>query len=246
MKACDSSNLPILSIITVSYNAVSTIETTIQSVVKQTYPSIEYIIIDGGSTDGTIDVINKYSKAIRYWISEPDKGIYDAMNKGIEKAMGDYFFFLGDDQLISPTIISSIFTENIKDYSLIYGNVIYTSGNVFYSKFTNKLLIHNTIHHQAAFYNRILFDNFRYTTNFKLLSDYELNIRIYINRLPVKKLNFFISKCTDGGVSRTNYMLAFKEANEIRSFYISKKKNLLFSFIYAIKLFVNYVRYRCL
>ena len=76
-------NNPLISVVTVSYNAVSTIEQTILSVINQTYPNIEYVIIDGESTDGTVDVIKKYADRITYWVSEPDKGIYDAMNKGM-------------------------------------------------------------------------------------------------------------------------------------------------------------------
>ena len=98
-----------ISIITVSYNAAKTIEQTISSVVNQTYQDIEYIIIDGGSTDGTMDIIRKYEDRIAYWISEPDKGIYDAMNKGIDVATGDYVYFLGaDDRLVDANIIDKI------------------------------------------------------------------------------------------------------------------------------------------
>lgn len=83
-------NYPLISVITVSYNAVLTIEQTILSVINQTYLNIEYIIIDGGSTDGTVNVIKKYADKIAYWVSEPDKGIYDAMNKGIAYSHGEF------------------------------------------------------------------------------------------------------------------------------------------------------------
>ena len=83
-----------ISVVTVCYNAVDCIEQTMLSVLDQTYHDIEYIIIDGGSTDGTVDIIKKYADRLAYWISEPDKGIYDAMNKGIAVATGDYINFM--------------------------------------------------------------------------------------------------------------------------------------------------------
>lgn len=85
---------PLISVVTVAYNAVTTIEKTILSVINQTYPNVEYIIIDGGSTDGTVEIIKKYANKLAYWVSEPDNGIYDAMNKGAKVATGEWINFM--------------------------------------------------------------------------------------------------------------------------------------------------------
>lgn len=120
-------NNPLISVVTVSYNAVSTIEQTILSVINQTYPHIEYIIIDGGSTDGTVDIIKKYADKIAYWVSEPDKGIYDAMNKGIKVATGEWINFMnsGDclyrNDTIEKILNKSSTTNNV---SIIYGKTM--------------------------------------------------------------------------------------------------------------------------
>lgn len=98
-----------ISIITVCFNSEKTIEDTIKSVCCQTYKNIEYIIIDGGSTDRTCDIINSYISQISIFVSEPDNGIYDAMNKGLDMATGDYLLFLGsDDHLMSSNIIERV------------------------------------------------------------------------------------------------------------------------------------------
>ena len=106
-----------ITIITAVYNALDTLEQAILSVLEQTYPNIEYIIIDGGSTDGSVELIKKYSSRIYYWVSEPDRGIYNAFNKGIYKSTGDYVYFLGaDDCLFSKDIISKVVEELIGEF----------------------------------------------------------------------------------------------------------------------------------
>lgn len=148
---------PFISVVTVCYNAVSTIEQTILSVVNQTYPHIEYIIIDGGSTDGSVDVIKKYADKIAYWVSEPDKGIYDAMNKGIEKATGEWINFMncGDTFVSSDTVSDVFLSNNYVDIDIIYGHSYMKSkDNLIYagaSSEIEKLNLFPIYRHGASF-----------------------------------------------------------------------------------------------
>ena len=132
-------NDPLISIVTVSYNAVATIEQTILSVINQTYPNIEYIIIDGGSKDGTIDIIRKYADQIAYWVSEPDEGIYDAMNKGIKIATGEWINFMNcGDSFLDMKVLNKIFISSIlneyEGVDILYGNrvSVYSFGKYFH------------------------------------------------------------------------------------------------------------------
>ena len=127
-------NITKISIVTVSYDVAGTIEQTISSVVNQTYENIEYIIIDGGSTDGTVDIIRKYEDKIAYWVSETDRGIYDAMNKGIDVATGDYIYFLGADDILFNLPIISISNAWHDNIDILLGKVKFSNGYVYSSK----------------------------------------------------------------------------------------------------------------
>lgn len=180
---------PLISIITVSFNAAKTIEQTILSVVNQTYSNIEYIIIDGGSTDGTVDIIKKYEDKITYWVSEPDKGIYDAMNKGwkIAKESSHILFIGADDKIINlPT------ESFMKEYpnTIIYGEV-QLADRVFYSVCNWKLRLGNTLHHQALLVPKKLHIQPPFNTKYPTYADYDFNLRLYLqgNKF-VKNLDF--------------------------------------------------------
>lgn len=122
---------PLITVVTVVFNDVQHIEDTILSVVNQTYPNIEYIIIDGGSTDGTVDIIKKYEERIAYWVSEPDKGIYDAMNKGLSKATGEWVNFMNSgDCFVDFGILGRLLSFLRLDKVSIYGSTIYVRQNV--------------------------------------------------------------------------------------------------------------------
>lgn len=123
-------NLPRISIITIVYNDFHHLEETILSVVKQTYGIIEYIIIDGNSTDGTMDLIKKYSDKLAYWVSEKDNGIYDAMNKGLHAATGDFVLFLNSgDQLHEKSTIEKIVQQIDEKTDVIYGETVLINDN---------------------------------------------------------------------------------------------------------------------
>ena len=172
---------PKISIVTVCFNAVKTIEQTIISIVNQSYNNMEYIVIDGQSTDGTIEIIKKYDKNISSWISEPDKGIYDAMNKALEMATGDFLIFLGaDDHLLSFDTISNV-VENIKDLNYVYyGDVYRNSRNDLYrGKFNKYLLACENICHQAIFYPKDVYKKYMYDLNFPVFADYAYNLKIW-------------------------------------------------------------------
>jgi glycosyltransferase involved in cell wall biosynthesis len=155
---------PLISIVTVVYNGEKFLEETILSVINQTYDNIEYIIIDGGSNDGTIDIIKKYEDKIDYWISEKDKGIYDAMNKGIIKASGNLVNLLNaGDKLYDSIVIAEVVKSYKPDIKLIYGDTIFYNEDIKKEKyqksleFTRKNIIKKTtrvVCHQSMFFNK--------------------------------------------------------------------------------------------
>jgi putative colanic acid biosynthesis glycosyltransferase len=234
--------MPLFTIITVTYNAREFIEKSILSVAGQTCGDYEYVVVDGGSKDGTVEIINQYAHVISHFVSEQDNGIYDAMNKAIGLSTGEYLLFLGaDDSLYTANTLAIMRTALIKNpLDLLIGRVLYTSGRVFKSRFNLSTLLNNTVHHQGTFYNRDLFKDFRFDLNFKLIADYELNLRLYLRRKTLR-LSFteeFISLCTDGGESRAQLKRAHDETNAVR------KKTLgpiaiVYQLVYEIKFLIT-------
>ena len=133
--------MSILSIITINYNNVLGLKRTLESVTGQSYSNFEYIVIDGGSTDGSKEHILKYSDKISYWISEPDRGIYHAMNKGIAKASGEYLLFMNSGDLFYNNFILNEVIDDISKYDLIYFDILIRDGNKEYPKVSPKNLI---------------------------------------------------------------------------------------------------------
>ena len=196
-----------ISIITVVFNAVKTIEQAILSVLNQSYKELEYIIIDGGSTDGTLDIIRKYEKKISYWVSEPDEGIYNAMNKGIDIATGDVIAFLNSDDWYEKDAFKCV-TENLKDgIDILAGRVaVYRNGEILEDKkvfsSSEEIMIRMIYPHPGIFARRKLFDKFgRFDESYKISADYDWLLRIYIQDIPIKYIDKVLVNFRAGGAS---------------------------------------------
>lgn len=198
-------NKYLLSVITIVYNDVNNIEDTILSVSNLKYfDQIEYIVIDGYSTDGTADIIKKYDDKITYWISEKDHGIYDAMNKGIKNAHGMWINFMNSgDKFYEMDIIKKLQLEKNCDYNLLYGKKIIK--NKTYEALSIKSLENGEIMacHQSMFFNKNRLKNeLYYDIRYMIYGDYELVNRIYlIDRNRFKYFNIIITDYLGDGIS---------------------------------------------
>jgi len=199
-----------VSIITVTFNSEKYLEDTLVSIFSQSYPDIESIVIDGKSTDGTLSILQKFQNKITY-ISEPDTGIYDAMNKGIELATGGIIGFLNsDDVLFDKEIIKKVVHSFSSDVDCVYGNVILVNecNKIVrnYSSANFKLKDFEFGHmppHPSFYVRKEAFQKFgHYNTSFKISADYDLLLRfLYIHKLKSKYLDFILVKMRDGGIS---------------------------------------------
>lgn len=207
---------PKISIVTIAYNNASDIRPTLESVVNQSYSNIEYIVVDGNSTDGTVDIINEYKSDIYLFISERDKGMYDAINKGIKASTGDIVGLIhAGDRLYDEHIIGKIanhFTEN--DIDAMYGHSILIKDDdrpfrVNKSpEFKKKLMKRGWMpSHQSVYIRREVFDELGlYRLDLGGSADYEFVLRyFYVNPLKIKRLDDFIVRFSIGGRSTTNY-----------------------------------------
>ena len=219
--------MSLVSVVTVCYNAVSSIERTILSVINQNFSDIEYIIIDGGSSDGTIDLIKKYNKYISLWISEPDLGIYDAMNKGIIKSTSQWLIFMNaGDVFYNNSTINSItdLLEN-NNIDILYGNIlkVYSKHRIVKSRGigkSNPSLIDfytNTINHQSAFIRNTMFEkNGLYSLDYKLASDWYFFLQASMNNANIVYIDKNISRFMMDGQSTIHLDKYIEEENTIK------------------------------
>lgn len=214
--------MPTLSIVTVNFNNKNGLINTIQSIKSQTYTDYEHIIIDANSTDGSKEVILKYSQDspyLKYWVSEPDNGIYDGMNKGIEQAEGEYIYFLNSgDTLSNSNVLSSIPFDETK---YICGNmkIIHSETNceivIPPSEIDGPFLLKNYLPHPASFIHRSLFEIQRYNTDYKIISDWiHMVVNIVLKECSYKHINLLVSDFDSTGISSSNRTLGLSERNK--------------------------------
>jgi glycosyltransferase involved in cell wall biosynthesis len=218
-------NKPLITVITVIFNGEQFLEKTILSVIRQSYENVEYIIIDGGSTDNTLDIIRKYEHAIDYWVSKKDTGIYDAMNKGIDLATGSWINFMnGGDCFYTNSIVESIFNDqnyqNYQNYQVVFGNqeVCYPSGRKRHVKagLVKNLWKRSQFCHQAAFVDTKYHKKHKFNLRTKIVADFEFFYLAWKNQLKFKFVNKTICSFDAGGVSDGDSMQVFWEIAQVK------------------------------
>lgn len=226
-------NLPLVSIITIVYNGEKYLEQTIQSVINQTYPHIEYIIVDGGSTDGTLKIIEKYSGNISRWVSGPDKGISDAFNKGIKLATGQIIGIINADDWFELEAVATV-VESYKPGSVLHGNLQYWNqdGSKSLLVMPNAGLLPRemTINHPTVFVDRTLYESIgMFDLTYKMAMDYHLLLRLYKAEVPFIYLPITLANMRYGGASG-NWIKSYREILRAKQEILGKnyKHNLLY------------------
>lgn len=200
-----------LSVITINYNNRDGLRRTIESVVNQTFKDFEYIIIDGGSTDGSVNVIKEYAGRIDYWVSEPDKGIYNAMNKGIDVAKGEYCIFLNSGDCFYERQTISLSIPNFDGTDIIAGYAKLDSGeevNLPKEITLQSLYSHQQPCHQSTFIKTKLLKKYHYDEKYKLVSDWKFFIQVFIyDNSSYKPIDVVVSVYDSTGLSSVNRQL---------------------------------------
>ncbi len=203
---------PTLTIVTVCLNAEATLERAILSVLRQTYPQVEYLVIDGASTDGTLRILNHYQDQIRV-VSEPDKGIFDAMNKALKLANGDWLLFLGaDDYLLTDTTLEEAVKKFTDPDAVYYGDITSgKEGDRRHGKVSRYTALIKIIPHQAVFYPQSAYRHLAYDTHYPIVADRVYNFELFIRKFRFCYLDQVISFFSIDGISHREIDQAYKK-----------------------------------
>lgn len=223
----------LLTVITINYNNASGLERTLQSVFAQTFKGFEYIVIDGGSTDGSKALIEKNAANINYWVSEPDKGIYNAMNKGIKAAKGEYVCFLNSgDTFYRKKILAQLQKKSYSsEADIIFSDlsVIEPNKHSYIKYYPNHIdfdfLICDSIAHPGCLIRKCLFQQYGYyNENLKIVSDWEwFIINICRHKLKTVHSNLIVANFYLDGISSSNQQMHLTEKNEVLNKHFSEQ-----------------------
>ena len=248
---------PLISVITVVFNDETYLEETMQSVFNQTYDNVEYIVIDGGSTDGTVDIIKRHEEKIDYWSSEPDQGIYYAMNKGILLVHDpdSYIYYLNSGDTFNGNTVLSTVVETLPDVDFWYGRInlvdeetciTVRSGSEIDPK---NLLFGMASSHQTMLCRRWVFDVIGgFDCRYRIVADYDWVNRVFRNPAVTRKHgNIVVANMRSGGASDINYLLALQERGAVVATYYSSVDRFMYliyryswaTFRYGIKLLLR-------
>lgn len=199
---------PLVSVIIPTHNAAATLRAALESVVNQAYPQAELIVVDYQSTDATKEIVASYP-SVRF-VSETEKGIYQAMNSGIAQANGEWIYHLGaDDLLYDNLVLRELFKQKIPENTVIILGKVENVGvqhslvpTIYENTFSSGLFWKNTLHHQGILYHKRIFDTYTFNTKYKILADYELNLRLFLANSKAYHSQLFIAKSFAGGISK--------------------------------------------
>lgn len=198
-----------VSIIIVTLNAGNTLQLALDSIYKQQYPNIEIIIQDGESTDNTLSILENNNVKIACWMSEKDNGVYDAMNKALSNATGDWIYFLGADDTLLPAFSDMVY--ELSDSGVIYYGNVFAEGGIKLGELTKKQFAKYGPYHQAMIYPRVVFDKYKYNTKYKISADFALTIALIKDpsfRFCYK--DYVIANFNHEGISGANIDAAFQ------------------------------------
>lgn len=210
-----------LSIITVNYNDAGGLERTIKSVITQTFKDYEFIVIDGGSTDGSVDVIKKYEDHIDYWVSEPDGGVYSGMNKGVDRAHGLYCNFMNSgDSFYDTVTLDKIFRTNHEEDIFVGDAIFFHDGYLTDSRPSREISLYHlysgALPHQASFIKTSLLQKYHYDEELKIVSDWKFFIQsIILDNCSFKYIDIIVAKYDNNGISSKNQMKMREEKNMV-------------------------------
>ncbi len=198
-----------VSVVTVTYNAEDFLESTIKSIINQTYEDIEYIVIDGLSTDRTPDIIQQYIESIDIYISEKDNGIYDAMNKAIDVATGEWIIFMNaGDNFYNNEVVHDVFANTPVDAELVYGRHVWKNGDkefVIPTRPLEEMWQRISFSHQSLFSKTALMQEKKFDLSYKIVCDYEFYFSLYMQGKKFHNSNIIISTVSAGGFSDVSF-----------------------------------------